>query len=41
VSGKLNNPLNYLVLEETNVQSSVFYAARVHNPLEELHELEA
>ena len=40
VSGKLNNPLNYLVLEETNTQSSVFYAARVHNPLEALHELE-
>ena len=32
VSRKLNNPLNYLVLEETNTQSSVFYAARVHNP---------
>ena len=32
VSRKLNNPLNYLALEETNTQSSVFYAARVHNP---------
>ncbi|MEL6392899.1 MAG: hypothetical protein AAFR97_09085 [Bacteroidota bacterium] len=31
-----NNPLNYLVLEETNVQPSVFYAARVHNSMEEL-----
>ena len=36
VSRKLNNPLNYLVLEETNTQSSVFYAARVHNPVEAL-----
>ncbi len=37
LNGKLNNPLNYLVLEEVNTQSSVFYAARVHNPLEELN----
>ena len=36
VSRKLENPLNYLVLEETNTQSSVFYAARVHNPVESL-----
>ncbi len=36
VAGKLVNPLNYLALEEVNTQSAVFYAARVHNPLEEL-----
>lgn len=36
VSGKLTNPLNYLTLEEVNTQPGVFYAARVHNPLEEL-----
>ncbi|MEM6395626.1 MAG: TAT-variant-translocated molybdopterin oxidoreductase [Bacteroidota bacterium] len=30
------NPLNYLVLEETNVQPSVWYAARVHNSMDEL-----
>jgi len=36
VSSKLGNPLNYLALEEVNTQSGVFYAARVHNPLEEL-----
>ncbi len=36
VSRKLTNPLNYLVLEEVNTQSSVFYAARVHNPVESL-----
>ncbi|MCP9235476.1 TAT-variant-translocated molybdopterin oxidoreductase [Lewinella sp. JB7] len=36
VTRKLENPLNYLVLEETNTQSSVFYAARVHNPVEAL-----
>jgi molybdopterin-containing oxidoreductase family iron-sulfur binding subunit len=36
VSTKLENPLNYLALEEVNTQSGVFYAARVHNPLEEL-----
>ena len=36
--GKLRNPLNYLALEETNTQSSVFYAARVHNPIEALSE---
>jgi molybdopterin-containing oxidoreductase family iron-sulfur binding subunit len=41
VSGKLNNPLNYLALEETNTQSSVFYAARVHNPSEAIEALEA
>ena len=35
---KLRNPLNYLALEETNTQSSVFYAARVHNPIEALSE---
>ncbi len=35
---KLRNPLNYLALEETNTQSSVFYAARVHNPIETLSE---
>ena len=32
VAEKLNNPLNYLALEEVNTQSAVFYAARVHNP---------
>ncbi|NJC25178.1 TAT-variant-translocated molybdopterin oxidoreductase [Neolewinella antarctica] len=36
VAKKLNNPLNYLALEEVNTQSAVFYAARVHNPMEEL-----
>lgn len=36
VAEKLNNPLNYLALEEVNTQSAVFYAARVHNPLEDL-----
>jgi MoCo/4Fe-4S cofactor protein with predicted Tat translocation signal len=36
VAGKLDNPLNYLALEEVNTQSAVFYAARVHNPMEEL-----
>ena len=36
VSSKLGNPLNYLALEEVNTQSAVFYAARVHNPMEEL-----
>ncbi|MEL7247978.1 MAG: TAT-variant-translocated molybdopterin oxidoreductase [Bacteroidota bacterium] len=33
---RLENPLNYLVLEEINVQSSVYYAARVNNSIEEL-----
>lgn len=28
---RLDNPLNYLVLEETNTQSGVFYQARVNN----------
>lgn len=36
VDKKLSNPLNYLALEEVNTQSGVFYAARVHNPIEEL-----
>ena len=36
VDQKLANPLNYLALEEVNTQSAVFYAARVHNPLEAL-----
>jgi molybdopterin-containing oxidoreductase family iron-sulfur binding subunit len=36
VSEKIKNPLNYLALEEVNTQPGVFYAARVHNPLEEL-----
>ncbi|MEM7573758.1 MAG: TAT-variant-translocated molybdopterin oxidoreductase [Bacteroidota bacterium] len=36
VSAAIENPLNYLVLEETNVQPSVFYAARVNNSVEEL-----
>ncbi|MEZ4987910.1 MAG: TAT-variant-translocated molybdopterin oxidoreductase [Saprospiraceae bacterium] len=36
VAARLENPLNYLVLEEINVQSSVFYAARVNNSNEEL-----
>ncbi|OAV44990.1 TAT-variant-translocated molybdopterin oxidoreductase [Lewinella sp. 4G2] len=36
VAAKLNNPLNYLALEEVNTQSAVFYAARVHNPMDEL-----
>jgi molybdopterin-containing oxidoreductase family iron-sulfur binding subunit len=36
VSEKIKNPLNYLALEEVNTQPGVFYAARVHNPMEEL-----
>ncbi|MCB0635791.1 MAG: 4Fe-4S dicluster domain-containing protein, partial [Lewinella sp.] len=36
VSERIENPLNYLVLEETNTQPSVFYAARVNNSSEEL-----
>ena len=36
VTEKLDNPLNYLALEEVNTQPGVFYAARVHNPLETL-----
>lgn len=36
VAGRMENPLNYLVLEEINVRSSVFYAARVTNRSEEL-----
>ncbi len=36
VAKKLENPLNYLVLEETNTQSSVFYAAKVTNRDEKL-----
>jgi molybdopterin-containing oxidoreductase family iron-sulfur binding subunit len=36
VAQRLENPLNYLVLEEINTQSSVFYAARVNNSNEEL-----
>lgn len=33
---RLDNPLNYLVLEEINVQTSVYYSARVNNSKEEL-----
>ncbi|NRB63198.1 MAG: 4Fe-4S dicluster domain-containing protein, partial [Saprospiraceae bacterium] len=33
---RLENPLNYLVLEEVNVQSSVFYTAKVNNRDESL-----
>jgi molybdopterin-containing oxidoreductase family iron-sulfur binding subunit len=36
VAARLENPLNYLVLEEVNTRSSVFYAARVSNTSEEL-----
>ncbi|MEL7222256.1 MAG: 4Fe-4S dicluster domain-containing protein, partial [Bacteroidota bacterium] len=36
VAKKLENPLNYLVLEEINTQPSVFYAAKVTNSREEL-----
>jgi molybdopterin-containing oxidoreductase family iron-sulfur binding subunit len=36
VAERIENPLNYLVLEEINVQPSVFYAARVNNSKEEL-----
>ncbi len=32
----IENPLNYRVLEEVNTQSSVFYAAKVRNSIEEL-----
>ncbi len=33
---RLENPLNYLVLEETNTQSGVFYTGKVNNRDEEL-----
>lgn len=33
---RLEDPLNYLVLEEINVQTSVYYSARVNNSKEEL-----
>lgn len=36
VAKKINNPLNYRVLDEVNTQSSVFYAAKVRNGIEEL-----
>lgn len=36
VAERIENPLNYLVLEEINVQSSVYYAAKVNNRKEEL-----
>lgn len=36
VSKKIDNPLNYIVLEETNVRSSVNYSAKIHNANEEL-----
>lgn len=36
VAKLIENPLNYLVLEEINVQSSVYYAAKVNNRKEEL-----
>jgi molybdopterin-containing oxidoreductase family iron-sulfur binding subunit len=36
VAQRLENPLNYLVLEEVNTQSGVFYQARVNNRNEEL-----
>ena len=36
IHDRLQNPLNYLALEEVNTQSAVFYAARVHNPMDEL-----
>jgi molybdopterin-containing oxidoreductase family iron-sulfur binding subunit len=36
IAARLENPLNYLVLEEVNTRSSVFYAARVSNTSEEL-----
>jgi MoCo/4Fe-4S cofactor protein with predicted Tat translocation signal len=36
IAARLENPLNYLVLEEVNTRSGVFYAARVSNTSEEL-----
>ncbi len=36
VHERIEHPLNYTVLEETNTQPSVFYAARVRNADEEL-----
>ncbi len=36
VAGKIENPLNYLVLEEINTQPGVFYAAKVNNRSEAL-----
>jgi len=36
VAEKIENPLNYLVLEEINTQPGVFYAAKVNNRSEEL-----
>lgn len=36
IASKIENPLNYLVLEEINTQPGVFYAARVNNRSEAL-----
>ena len=36
VSKSLTSPLNYIVLEETNVGSSVNYSAKINNANEEL-----
>lgn len=36
VAERIENPLNYLVLEEVNTQSGVFYQAKVNNRSEEL-----
>lgn len=36
VSKRMENPLNYLVLEEINVESSVYYQAKIVNRKEEL-----
>ncbi|PSR14162.1 MAG: 4Fe-4S ferredoxin [Bacteroidetes bacterium] len=36
IAERLENPLNYLVLEEINTRPSVYYAARVNNSKEEL-----
>ena len=41
VHGKIENPLNYLALEEVNTQSAVFYQARVANPLEAIENVVA
>ncbi len=36
VAKKMDNPLNYLVLEEINVEPSVLYTAKVNNRSEAL-----
>ena len=37
IADRLNHPLNYLVLEETNTRSSVSYSAKINNKDEALN----